>query len=204
MDEEKSKELLFTRIKELESQVHDLEKDLIHDTLTGLKTRAFFEEEARVYLDLTSNVNIGKRKEWFGFKNISFLFFDIDHFKQVNDQYSHAIGDLVLQTVAKAINQSLREGDTVARWGGEEMVASLLGASEVDAKSKAEDIRTKIASLQFSETPDLRLTISIGVVSSTPDIKLEELIKRADQALYFSKQNGRNRVTTFSELPETN
>src|SRR5687767_13355791 len=117
------------RISELESQVHGLERDLIHDPLTGLKTRAFFEEELAVYLAVITQNEHGKRKEWFGFKNISIIFFDIDHFKKVNDTYGHDSGDAVLRQVAKTIQASLRTGDTPARWGGEEIIASLLGAN---------------------------------------------------------------------------
>src|SRR3989344_2856990 len=109
------------RIKELETQVRELERDLIHDKLTGLKTRAFFEEELGVYIEALRN-NGGKRKEWFGFKNIGIVFFDIDHFKKVNDTHGHDIGDEVLKVVAHAIQSSVRTGDTVARWGGEEIV----------------------------------------------------------------------------------
>ena len=76
---------LLKKIGELEEEIHDLQKDLIHDSLTGLKTRAFFEEEISIYLSQISAGDLGKRKEWFGFKNISVLFFDIDHFKKIND-----------------------------------------------------------------------------------------------------------------------
>src|SRR3989338_5902111 len=122
-----------SRIAELETKVLSLERDLIHDPLTGLKTRAFFEEEVGIYLTSVASNEEGKRKEWFGFRNISIIFFDIDHFKDVNDTYGHAVGDYVLQEVAWTIQESLRAGDTLARWGGEEMIASLLGASEKDA-----------------------------------------------------------------------
>jgi diguanylate cyclase (GGDEF)-like protein len=200
MSDEKDKEILLTRINELESQVVSLEKDLIHDSLTGLKTRAFFEEESKIYLDMVHNIDAGKRKRWFGFKNISFLFFDIDHFKKVNDTYGHDIGDVVLKKVAEAINQSLRVGDTVARWGGEEMVASLLGADINDARIKAENIRKKIEELNFDEIKNLKVTISIGVVSSEAASGFEELMKKADEALYKSKQTGRNKVTIYSAV----
>ena len=202
MDDERNKEILLARITELESQVHDLEKDLIHDSLTGLETRAFFEEESKIYLDMVHNISAGKRRQWFGFKNISFLFFDIDHFKKVNDTYGHDVGDIVLKKVAEAINQNVRVGDTVARWGGEEMIASLLGADLNDAKSKAEDIRKKIEELSFNEAPDLKVTISIGVVSSEISSIFEDLIKKADSALYQSKNSGRNKVTAHIEFPE--
>jgi diguanylate cyclase (GGDEF)-like protein len=195
MDDEQNKEILEARIAELESQVHDLEKDLIHDALTGLKTRSFFEEESKIYLDMVHNISAGKRRQWFGFKNISFLFLDIDHFKKVNDTYGHDVGDVVLKKVAGTIQQSVRVGDTVARWGGEEIVASLLGADINDAQNKAEDIRKKVEEQSFNEAPDLKVTISIGVVSSEATSNFEDLIKKADKALYQSKQTGRNKVT---------
>lgn len=185
------------RIEELETQVHYLEKDLIHDPLTGLKTRAFFEDEIGVYLEAITHNDKGKRKEWFGFKNMSLIFFDIDHFKDVNDTYGHDTGDLVLQKVAQTIQESLRTGDTLARWGGEEMVVSLLGASEADAVTKAEEIRGKIEAIKFPDTPDLSVTLSCGVASSDKDITLAELIKRADQAMYKAKESGRNKVVAY-------
>ena len=188
------------RIVELEGQVHELERDLIHDQLTGLKTRAFFEDEINVYLEVITHNKQGKRKEWFGFKNISLIFFDIDHFKKVNDTYGHDMGDVVLRRVAETIRLNLRTGDTLARWGGEEMIASLLGADEQDAAIKAEEIRTKVSELTFPEATTLRLTISSGVASSEQRLTLTELVKHADLALYEAKQSGRNKVITYSAL----
>lgn len=198
MDDEQNKQKLLERIAELESQVFGLEKDLIHDALTGLKTRAFFEEESKVYLDMINHISAGKRKQWFGFKNISFLFFDIDHFKKINDTFGHDVGDLVLKKVAQTIKQNMRVGDTVARWGGEEMVASLLGADLNDAKLKAEDIRQKIEKLTF-ENSEIKVTISIGVVSSEISSDFTDLMKKADQSLYQAKQSGRNKVVGFDQ-----
>lgn len=197
MDE---KEELIKKIEVLENQVHELEKDLIHDSLTALKTRAFFEEETNIYLSAVANLEAGKRREWFGFKNISFLFFDIDHFKKINDTYGHAIGDEVLREVAGEILRNVRGGDTVARWGGEEMVASVLGANESDAKNKAEDIRQKIEAMSFVPAPDLKVTISIGVASNAKGETCSSLIEKADKALYKAKETGRNKVVAFSEL----
>ncbi len=192
---------LQKKIIELEKQVHELEKDLIHDALTGLKTRAFFEEEATIYLHAVANLNAGKRKEWFGFKNLSFLFFDIDHFKQINDTYGHPVGDQVLHEVAQLINKSVREGDTVARWGGEEMVACLLGANEKDAKDKAESIRKSIEQLTFSNS-QIKVTISIGVASNFKEATVANLLKNADLSVYKAKRTGRNKVVAFSELKD--
>lgn len=192
MDRDKDK-----HIAELETRVHDLERDLIHDPLMGIKTRAFFEEELGVYLASLATSDHGKRKEWFGFRNISIIFFDIDYFKNVNDTYGHAVGDIVLQKVAQTIQSNLRTGDTLARWGGEEMIASLLGASEEDALAKAEEIREKVGALTFPEVSGLHITISSGVVSSEKNLSLPELIKHADQALYSAKNSGRNKVVAY-------
>lgn len=190
---------LETRVAELEAQIHELEKDLIHDSLTGLKTRAFFQEETTIYLHAVANLEAGKRREWFGFKNMSFIFFDIDHFKKVNDTYGHAVGDEVLREVALLINRSVREGDTVARWGGEEIVACLLGANEQDARDKAQSIRKSIERLTFTNNV-LSVTISAGVASNWKGATYDEMIKRADDALYHAKETGRNKVVSYSEL----
>lgn len=201
-----SKEELSKRVAELEKQVLDLEYNLIHDKLTGLKTRAFFEQEVGLYLEVISKERkllengASERRERFGFRNLSVIFFDIDHFKSVNDTYGHDTGDIVLQEVAKTIQASLRTGDTVARWGGEEMIVSLLGASEQDAATKAEEIRTAVEKVKFASNPELSITVSAGVSTAEVDINLHNLVKRADLALYEAKKNGRNRVVTYTEM----
>ena len=195
------------RIVELENLVSELENNLIHDPLTGLKTRAFLEEEVGVYLNIILQQDQLKerdglqRKERFGFRNLSVIFFDIDHFKLVNDTYGHDAGDIVLKKIASAIRSSLRTGDTLARWGGEEMVASLLGANEKDATAKAEEIRLMIEKLPFPEVLGLSVTISAGVATSEKGADLASLIKSADQALYAAKNSGRNQVVPYSMLP---
>lgn len=190
---------LEDRVAELEAQIRDLEKDLIHDSLTGLKTRAFFEEESTVYIHAVANLEAGKRREWFGFKNISFIFFDIDHFKKINDTYGHSIGDEVLREVSLLINRSVREGDTVARWGGEEIVVCLLGANEKDARDKALNIVKSIERLTFTSNV-LKVTMSAGVATNWKGATYEELIEHADKALYKAKESGRNKVVAYSEL----
>lgn len=196
----KTKKWLEKRVLELEKQVRALEKNLIHDSLTKLKTRAFFEEKLSVYLTAMAHQERGRRKEWFGFRNISIIFFDIDYFKNVNDTYGHDVGDAVLRKVAKTIELSLRAGDTSARWGGEEMIVSLLGADEKDAMTKAEKIRAKVDSLTFPEALNLHLTVSAGVASFVEGKTLVELVKCADQALYAAKNAGRNKVVAYSEM----
>lgn len=200
MENDTNPKQLQKRIIELETEIKDLEKDLIHDSLTGLKTRAFFEEETKVYLDLIKSIGAGKRRQWFGFKNLSVLFLDIDHFKSVNDTYGHDRGDEVLKEVAHVIQNNLREGDTVARWGGEELVTTLLGATENDAIAKAGEILHKIRELSFPQAPDLKVTVSIGVSFAEKGTIFEDLIKQADTAMYQAKDSGRNQIVAYSQL----
>lgn len=190
---------LKEQISSLEKQVRDLEGDLIHDHLTNLKTRAFFEEETAIYLHSIVKFSDGKRKNWFGFKNLSILFIDVDHFKKINDTYGHDVGDIVLKKVSQTINHCVRQGDTVARWGGEEIIVSLLGANEIDAKNKAEEIRVNIQDLFFDEHPDLKVTASIGISSYYNDVTLKDLISGADKALYDAKNGGRNKVVIHTK-----
>jgi diguanylate cyclase (GGDEF)-like protein len=202
MTEDNSLSDLHRKIAELEATVQTLEKDLIHDNLTGLKTRGFFEEEARMYFDIAVNAKGrgARRTKWFGFTNISFIFFDIDFFKKVNDTLGHDAGDEVLRAVAETIKVSVREGDTAARWGGEEIVVALVGATERDAKNKAEDIRRQIEDIIFGKFPDLHVTISAGVAAAESGSTFEDILKRADKALYKAKETGRNRVVGYSEI----
>lgn len=193
---------LRKRIAELEEEVTLLAQDLIHDKLTGLKTRRFFEDEARIYFDIAVNSDDrgARRRQWFGFKNVSFIFFDVDHFKNVNDTYGHDAGDVALKAVAETIKTSVREGDTAARWGGEEIAVTLVGATERDAWSKAEDIRRQIENIKFGKYPELKLTISAGIGSAVAGVTFEETLKKADKALYHAKETGRNKIVSYSEI----
>lgn len=187
---------LQERIAELEAKIKVLERDLIHDALTGLKTRAFFEEEAHDYFQVPAAEH--ERRKKIGPKDISIIFFDLDHFKQVNDTYGHPAGDVVLKSVAETIRTGLRKRDTVARWGGEEIIALLPGANESVAAKKAESIRRHVSALQFSDTPELHVTISAGVATAESGLELKEVVSRADKALYRAKEGGRDRVEVFS------
>ena len=189
------------QVRELEWRVTQLTHDLIHDPLTGLKTRAYFEEQFGVYLaNLQATEGGTQRRENFGYKNLSIAFFDIDFFKKVNDTHGHDIGDLVLQKVAETIKMSLRGEDTVSRFGGEEMVAGLLGADEEAAAAKADEIRQKVENLVFDNPSALKVSVSAGIATFNDSLSLKDLIKQADQALYQAKQTGRNKVVRYSEL----
>lgn len=187
-------------IADLKAEIQNLKKDLIHDSLTSLKTRKFFEDRAKIYLSNIEKVGEGKRRDWFGFRNLSLLFIDIDYFKKINDEYGHDTGDVVLKTVAETISKDVRGGDTVARWGGEEILVLLLGANEEDAKEKADSIRKDVESAVFKDVSGLKVTVSIGVAEYQKGLSIDDLIKSADQALYKAKETGRNKVVVFSEI----
>lgn len=194
---------LNKRISELEKAILLLEKDLIHDKLTGLKTKAFFEEEARVYFEVaaaSSSSQVSRRRQWFGFSHVSFIFFNIDNFKKINDRIGHLAGDEVLQSIAESIKSCIRDGDTAARWGGDEVAVILVGATERDAYHKAEEIRRQVEHTRFGKFPKLRATISGGVAGAMSGSTLEETLSRAGKATHEAKRYGKNRIATYSEI----
>lgn len=191
---------LLKRIAELETEIDVLKHDLIHDPMTGLKTKSFFEQECSMYLSIMESAGNSNRREGFGYTSLSIIFFDLDFFKNVNDKYGHQKGDEVLTQVAQAIADSFRDEDTAARWGGEEFAVSLLGAKEEDAVKKAEEVREKISKLSFNIDPKMKLTVSAGVASTENGVAYDVLLKRADESLYRAKETGRNKVIKFSEL----
>lgn len=123
------------------------------------------------------------------------LLMDLDHFKAVNDTYGHPAGNEVLVRAAESIRNSLRPGDTVARFGGEEFAAILLNISPEDARKVAERVREDLEGLQVTgDNYQVRLTISIGMAYYQPPMSLDELLASADASLYRAKGQGRNRV----------
>ncbi len=129
---------------------------------------------------------------------LSFVLFDLDHFKKINDTYGHLAGDYVLSTLAAGILKTVRTEDVFARYGGEEFAMLSRGLTMEDGARFGERLRTWVESYPFSyEGTSIPVTISCGV-SGIPECDVtrpEDLISLADQALYESKRNGRNRVT---------
>ncbi|MGE4318807.1 MAG: diguanylate cyclase, partial [Deferribacterales bacterium] len=121
----------------------------------------------------------------------SIILFDIDFFKKVNDTYGHLVGDDVLRALAKLVKSSLRETDIFGRWGGEEFLVVCCGSDEDGSYTLAEKLRQKVALYEFPAVETL--TCSFGVAQIDND-GTDAMIKRADDALYAAKQNGRNRV----------
>jgi diguanylate cyclase (GGDEF)-like protein len=152
------------------------------DGLTGLLNRRAFEELLRTRTD----------KEQFGI-----LLVDIDHFKEVNDQYGHLAGDEVIRRVGSALRDAVRPSDPLARFGGEEFVLMLRGSDLAQAGAAAERMRRAIEMLAGLPGPQA-ITVSIGVAASRLQDSVEDLVRRADDALYLSKRGGRNRVTCES------
>ena len=161
------------------------------DALTGISNRRYFEHRCLIEAEQACRHS----------QSLSAMFIDIDHFKRINDTHGHQTGDDVLRSVASAIQECLRAGDTVARYGGEEFVVLCPHTDCQAANTVAERIRTHIEQRLF-RTPsgrDIRVTISIGIAAfSTDGHGTEEAIRAmlalADQALYRAKSDGRNRT----------
>lgn len=189
-------------VKKLQGEIKKLKKLAYFDELTGLFNRHGFKEEARRFLSEVyfEKANSEKRKNLV-IKNFGLIFFDIDYFKKVNDTYGHPAGDKILKIFGETLLDRVRSLDLVARWGGEEMVAGLPGASEKDAREVAENIRRRVEDLTVvSHGKKIKFTISAGVAATDGAVELESLLEQADRALYHAKHSGRNRVVKFSDL----
>ena len=126
---------------------------------------------------------------------LSLAILDIDFFKKINDTYGHQAGDYVLVTVAELIRSSIESTDIFARWGGEEFMLLMSGSDMNEAMAKVEKLREMLAEYDFIEPPTV--TGSFGVASFGENDNMDSLIKRADNALYAAKHNGRNRVESL-------
>ena len=192
---------LKRELRQRDLKIKELELLITKDPLTGLyNRRGFLELAKKLFNDIRyQKANEGLRKHLY-VDSFAILFFDIDHFKKINDTYGHEIGDKILKFVSSIIEGKLRTSDFVGRWGGEEIVVALLGARETDASAKAEEIRKAIKSrVRIPSHPELQITVSIGVAELDGNPTLEDLIKHADKAMYKAKQSGRDRVTRYSE-----
>lgn len=128
-------------------------------------------------------------------RNLSLIFVDIDHFKQINDTYGHECGDLALSSIAGRLLNNIRGSDAVFRYGGEEFVVMLSDTGLDDACMIAERIRQDIENHSFAYGMEvLNATASLGVASLQGNDNCESIIKRADAAMYQAKEQGRNRV----------
>lgn len=164
----------------------EVQKLAITDGLTGLNNRRYFYELASVEFVRSQRYR----------RPLSALMMDIDYFKKVNDTYGHSVGDQVLAEVAQYCRQKTRGADILGRYGGEEFVFFLPETNQSSAVAFAERICEAVASLTIhSSRGDVKITVSLGVaMADAACSSVDELLRRADDALYRAKQSGRNRV----------
>jgi two-component system cell cycle response regulator len=170
-----------------------MEERATTDGLTGLTNHRAFQERLEHLHALAERTG----------QKFSIILTDIDHFKSVNDTYGHPVGDAVLKRVAAIFTQRARKVDIVARYGGEEFVIVLPDTDAEGAAVFANRLREEIAAQTItSDNGSFSVTLSLGVAAYPTDGRdRHELIERADQALYYCKEHGRNRVTKVCDLP---
>ncbi|NWF39114.1 diguanylate cyclase [Mariprofundus sp. NF] len=168
----------------------------IRDPLTSMFTRRHFMELAPMFI---SGHDRSPQD------CLAAIFFDIDHFKHVNDSYGHDTGDVVLKAVGNTIAKMTRDSDMAIRYGGEEFVVIALSNRLDEAVEMAERIRSACAALSFHHNRDtFTITISAGLAERALHESMENLISRADQQLYLAKENGRDRLCiSQAEKPES-
>lgn len=160
------------------------------DPLTQLRNRRFAMEAAQHEAAVFAR----------GGRPLALVIGDVDHFKRINDEHGHELGDQALKAIAQALREGVRAIDHVARWGGEEFLVLLPGTEQEEARHVAERLRRQVQ--QISVLPKGRpvsLSITLGVSILAPGESVEHALARADRALYKGKENGRNRVILAAE-----
>ncbi len=164
----------------------------MQDTLTGILNRRAIQDRAAAEL---SRLKRGQTRP-----ALSVIMLDLDHFKQVNDTYGHAVGDEVLRQVAERLSKQVRAYDWVGRWGGEEFLIVLPGTGLPEACAAAERLRQCLAATPatIAGGRTIALSASLGVaslsVTEAAEVSLDEVVRQADRALYRAKAQGRNQV----------
>jgi diguanylate cyclase (GGDEF)-like protein len=176
--------------------LEELKANAFKDGLTGLYNRKFLDEY------LTKLLPQARREEF----NIGVLMLDMDHFKSVNDEYGHDVGDIVLKELAKILKENIRESDIVVRYGGEEFLILLKDINDEKAIfNVADKIRNKVKENEINiyAGNKLQKTVSIGFsIYPADSTNFEVVMKHADIALYEAKENGRDQVVQFKEKVE--
>jgi diguanylate cyclase (GGDEF)-like protein/PAS domain S-box-containing protein len=166
-------------------RVSDLQRAALFDDVTGIGNRRFTELHIKTSLE-----ELRTFQTPFGV-----LFFDVDHFKRVNDTYGHTTGDRVLRMVAKTASQNLRSSDVIGRWGGDEFLTIISNVDQSQLERVANKLRVLIEQSQL-ETPagTIRVTISGGCSLARDKDSLKGLVKRVDDLFYKSKKSGNNHI----------
>lgn len=191
------KSLLRVRslMDELKEKNSLLEKLAVTDELTGLYNRRHFFESTHAQMALGLRHNF----------KVACLLMDIDHFKKINDTHGHMAGDEVLRKIGALLKACKRDGEELARFGGEEFVMCLFNTDSESAVLAAERFRRLVKEHDFSSiAPGLKVTLSVGVAvwPQGRATSIDELVRAADKALYKSKALGRDMVTLFEWTPE--
>ena len=177
--------LVDERTEELRVQAEEFERQATHDKLTGLPNR----RHADSYLQ--QQVDLAKRRRRTGALALA----DVDHFKRINDGYSHAIGDQVLERVARILRDGCRKTDFVSRYGGEEFMLYFPDTGVERAVQVCSDLRQAVQSADWSDiAPEFAVTISFGLAEIRDDAHSRTILDEADTRLYRAKREGRNRV----------
>jgi diguanylate cyclase (GGDEF)-like protein len=179
--------LVDERTEELRVQAERFERQATHDKLTGLPNR----RHADSYLQ--HQVDIAQRTKRSGALALA----DVDHFKRINDGYSHAIGDKVLERVARMLREGCRKSDFVARYGGEEFVLYFPDTGVDRAVQVCSQLRQAVQGADWSDiAPDFAVTISFGLAETRDHAHARTILDEADARLYRAKREGRNRIIT--------
>ena len=177
--------LVDERTEELRVQAEEFERQATHDKLTGLPNR----RHADSYLQ--QEVDIAQRRKRTGALALA----DVDHFKRINDSYSHAIGDRVLERVARILRDGCRKTDFVARYGGEEFMLYFPDTGVDRAMQVCSELRRAVQSADWSDiAPNFAVTISFGLTEIRDHAHSRAILDEADTRLYRAKREGRNRV----------
>lgn len=178
----------FSKIVSAYMESDILVRQAHHDYLTGIGNRRS--------IDLWFEQAIARAES--KYEIFSIIYFDIDHFKHVNDHYGHDIGDEILQHFVKTVSSNATPSDLFGRWGGEEFILVCTDRDIMSAKSLAERIRQSVEQTEFPSVKNL--TASFGVTMYQCGDTKKTMIKRSDNALYEAKESGRNRVVTDIDL----
>ena len=181
-----------TKVQELEEKVKTLEDELsrtktenMKDHLTGLLTRKAFSDEVKRIESAYERIKT----------QYAVIFFDLDHFKKLNDTYGHECGDVVLSTFGKILNKSVREHDIVGRYGGEEFVAIIHFNLNRELLQFLKRIKTIVTENSFLyKEKKIKVTFSAGVAIRSSYATYENTLQKADMLLYQAKENGRNKI----------
>lgn len=169
-------------IPQLKAYNKTLEDMVFTDTMTGVASRHYMEQKARLEIIECQQRGVP----------LALVVFDLDDFKNINDQYGHVIGDKALRKVSRAAQEILRKTDIIARYGGDEFIVLLPGAGLEDAKALSEKMRQAVCQIYIELT---QLSSSFGIAIWQAGEDYMDLFARADQALYASKMNGRNQIS---------